>query len=294
MVTLGRTISTRAKAERSPTLRRVVWSVVGVFFISSLITGVWYVTRIQFFTIDSVVVQGGETIAHDHVREIVEHELDGTYFLLVPHRFSYTYPQQRIIDAVSRVPRIFNVSVTESNRKSLVVAFDEYVPHALWCATRETTAPCYFLTLGGYAFAEAPSLRGGSLIRHIREGDETLSTRTAFDESVLAAVHGFIMRMQEELSLRVTDVFYTKVGDIEFFVNGGGIIRITQTQDFVTSFENLVTLLHSEEFEHIEPGNFQYIDLRFGNKVFVNEQMQNEVATTTEDTASTSSLPTIE
>jgi hypothetical protein len=36
-------------------------------------------------------------------------------------------------------------------------------------------------------------------------------------------------------------------------------------------FQNLKTILASEEFAHIAPGEFQYIDLRFGDKVFVRE-----------------------
>ena len=35
--------------------------------------------------------------------------------------------------------------------------------------------------------------------------------------------------------------------------------------------ENLLVVLASPEFSHLNPGNFSYIDLRFGEKVFVNE-----------------------
>ena len=49
--------------------------------------------------------------------------------------------------------------------------------------------------------------------------------------------------------------------------------------------ENLKTILVSEEFSHLKPGNFQYIDLRFGNKIFVNEE---EVGSVEENETSTS------
>jgi hypothetical protein len=35
---------------------------------------------------------------------------------------------------------------------------------------------------------------------------------------------------------------------------------------------NLMAVISSPDFSHLKPGNFQYIDLRYGNKVFVNEE----------------------
>jgi hypothetical protein len=35
--------------------------------------------------------------------------------------------------------------------------------------------------------------------------------------------------------------------------------------------ENLQLVLSSPQYTHLKPGNFEYIDLRFGNRVFVNE-----------------------
>ena len=47
--------------------------------------------------------------------------------------------------------------------------------------------------------------------------------------------------------------------------------------------DNFKTVLGSDEFENLAPGEFQYIDLRFGNKVFVNRAEPDSVtATSTE------------
>jgi len=74
-------------------------------------------------------------------------------------------------------------------------------------------------------------------------------------------------------------------------VVGGGEFKVTLTQEPEQTVENLLVVLTSEEFQGIEPGSFQYIDLRFGNKVFVNEELAtpnedvtSEISTTTEET----------
>ena len=45
--------------------------------------------------------------------------------------------------------------------------------------------------------------------------------------------------------------------------------------------DNLLTLVGSEEFSHLAPGNFQYLDLRFNTRVFVNEELPNDTSTPT-------------
>jgi hypothetical protein len=66
-----------------------------------------------------------------------------------------------------------------------------------------------------------------------------------------------------------------KIGDREatFLVVGGGLLKVTLEQSVTNTLDNLRVLLASEEFQHIRPGNFQYIDLRFGDKMFINEEV---------------------
>jgi hypothetical protein len=142
---------------------------------------------------------------------------------------------------------------------------------------------CYFLDATGYAFAPGPQLEGGTLVRHIREGGEVLEKKQVFEASAFQGMHTFLLELTNELKLRVTDVLYTKDGDANLSVNGGGKLRIRSGEPYEKIFENLKSVLTSETFKHLEPGNFQYIDLRFGNKIFVNEQPE-VIATTTEAT----------
>jgi len=53
---------------------------------------------------------------------------------------------------------------------------------------------------------------------------------------------------------------------------------------------NLNVVLTSDEFTDIQPGGFQYIDLRFGNKVFVNETPVEELVEPGENMASSTIL----
>lgn len=253
---------------------------VVVFFI-----GVYHVTRLSSVTIIEVTIQGGETISHDEVRARINDELQGTYFLIVPKRFIFLYPHDRMIAVLEKIPRLYNVEIKRTSSMSLGVTFEEYIPHALWCVAEKDDVPCYFITTDGYAFAPAPNLVGGTLVRHSIEGIEGITEGVVINADTLKTLDTFIKRTEQELGLRITSLTHKQNKDIEFMVNGGGMIFATLNSSLETTFENLTSILESDEFKHIKPGNFQYIDLRFDNKIFVNEELEKvAVSTTTTET----------
>jgi cell division septal protein FtsQ len=280
-----KTRSRRRRHESTPSLWRHVFFGVGTcFFVLLLAFGLWYGTRLPSVTIASVKVEGGETIQSDTIRKVAESALNGSYLKLVPYRFTFLYPKDSVAAAVTAIPRVKSAIIDRQN-KELRVTFTEYVPYALWCTAQDDTQRCYFLDETGYAFAPGPQLQGGALVRHLFEGEVVLEKKQVFGAETFSTIHAFLHRLAEELSLRVTDVFYTKDGDVKLKVNGGGELILRNGESYEVIFNNLASVLSSDEFKHIEPGNFKYIDLRFGNKIFVNEKMEPDAPTTTESVA---------
>ncbi len=278
---------THVKEQRSFTWQ-IIFGILRFLILAGCVALVWYITRLNFFTLTDVSVTGGETISHEEIQNIVKNELKGSYILIVPKQFAYFYPHDRILEVLSKNPRIHDVYVSRASRTGLSVTFQEYLPHALWCADTEDQLPCSFITSTGYLFSEAPELTGGTLTRHTTEGVTELSKGEIISSDRLSQIDTFIQRAQDEQGLRISSARYTRDDDVEFSINGGGKIFVSGGKDMNVAFENLTSVLLSSEFKHIEPGNFQYIDLRFDNKVFVNESLKDTLSTTTE---SSSELP---
>lgn len=275
----------RTRTHRStPTLRRhIAWGVGVCSAVVLLLTGVWHITRIDSFTIDTVTISGGETVPPSLIQNLVDGILQGSYLSLIPRRFTFFYPHDNIASAVLSVPRVKDVSINREG-KTLALSFHEHVPFALWCLSSDPDS-CYFLDANGYAFAPGPRLEGGALVRHVIENEMELSRKQVFNPDALGRVHDFLLRLTEEVHMRVTEVRYTTTGDLILRLGGGGELRMRNDESYNTIFNNLSTILTSPEFTHLKPGNFWYIDLRFGNKVFVNEEIPKD--TSDQSTAST-------
>lgn len=260
-------------------IKQVVGGILALTLIAVLVVSVWYLSRLPSLTVQQVQVSGGETISHDLVQKLVETELEGEYLRLIPKRFSLMYPEEAIVDSVRDIDRIKDLEVKRNTWTGLQISFNEYVPDALWC--NSDLSSCVFLDSNGFAFAKAPSLTGGSFLRLEKLGVEPVTNVQVFNEDPYNQVKNLV-RLLENNSWFIESVVLDVVGDAYLKLTEGGELKIALSDEPERIVENLFTVLTSPEFIDIGPGEFEYIDLRFGNKVFVNE-FGTEVASSAED-----------
>jgi len=261
---------------------------LGLLFFATLtlfISAIWYITRLETFTVSTISVTGGFTLNKEAIRKASEGQMEGAYWKLIPKRFSYFYPEADVLAAVSQFERIKDVKVERISRREVIVTFGEYVTDALWCDIKDIKK-CYLLDDLGFAFAPAPDLSGASLLRYYSPEKEPENksypfTTTDYQNAKQLAYflnnYGWFVTTVEINSNR--DAFYTLAGE--------GEIKVTLSLDATETMENLLAVVGSEEFSHLTPGNFQYLDLRFDTRVFVNEELLPVIVTPTSTPTST-------
>lgn len=274
---------TRQLSLAQKTLLKQLGYGVALFSTIALIAyAVWHIARLETFTLKNVEVIGGQTIDPDTIRARAETLLEGDYFKIIPRRFTYFYPKLDIESQLLSIERVKNVQVERTSRNTLTIVYEEYVPYALWCDIEENEQ-CLFIDSSGYAYAGAPELRGGAFVRYETIGSSPERNVYGFDKEEIEFTRGFIDMLEERIGVYVISVAVDTEGDAYFNLSGGGQLIVSMRENKEGVVENLITILSSEEFRHIEPGNFQYIDLRFGNKIFVNEELESETSSSTEE-----------
>ena len=204
---------------------------------------------------------------HSVVTQKIENALDGSYLFLIPRSFSYFYPHDKIIEEVLKVPRIHNVNLIRKSRNEIYLDFEEYVPHALWCnelnQATSTKAHCLFMNEEGLAFAEAPPLSGGSLLRHVNEEHPPAIGEYVFDRETLLLQQEFIDALAERHTLRVSSIIVTHDGDLIYSISDGGDILVSKEMSIQDVFVNLESILSSDEFGGLSSGisNISIYDL---------------------------------
>jgi hypothetical protein len=235
-----------------------------------LISGIWYGSRVEALTLTEVKVLGGETIEHQKIIDEVQAGLEGNYLGLVPKRFAFLYPEQVLVERVAQIDRVHDVSLERMNGRTLQVSFSEFIPRALWCESVESDT-CLFLDNEGYAFGVAPRLSGGSLVRFVTLGEDIEVGRGLTDFKTFGSLFELVDLLNER-EWFVSHIELDLVGDVFIVLSAGGELKVSSEEPPQKMVNNLMTVIASPDFAHLKPGNFQYIDLRFGNKVFVNEE----------------------
>lgn len=252
--------------------------------VSLFLAGVWYGTRVASLTIANVEAVDSETISANVVKAKVNDVLVGEYWHFVPKRFSWFYPEEEVVKKLEEIERIKDVRVEKVSGTELNVTFSEYLPYALWCNKENTD--CYFVDEKGFAFGRAPDLAGESLVRYRKLGEEPQLRNNLMSESDFTKIKNF-NHLLASSGWYVVEVEVDAVRDVFYLLGDGSEIRATLEADPNETFAYFDTLRKSEEFTHLSPGNFQYIDLRFGEKVYVNEENGLAVASSTDETVAT-------
>lgn len=287
---------TKKKRRRTvdPATRQLVLQIIGGIILFSLVllllTGVWYGSRVSTLTLHTITVEGGQTISHEQVRIAVAGTLEGNYFGLVPKRFAWTYPQESAILAAAAISRVKDPVVQRISGTELRVVIDEYIPFALWCKEEKDGEGCYFIDKEGVAFAVAPDLEGSSMYRFHSLGKEPAINESLRDRETLGSIVLVAESLESDFAMPISEIELDMVGDVFYKVVGGGEIKMTTSQSPTKVIENLALVLSTDDFTTLKAGTFQYIDLRFGNKVFVNDTTPQVTAFASSTIATSSAL----
>jgi len=242
----------------------------GVFaLLGLLLYGVWHGTRAPLMTIHEVRVVGGETISHEAIKATVEEQLQGEYVGFIPRTFTWLYPASDITTILTRTPRVKDPIIVREGT-TLLITLAEFEPVALWCDA-STPDHCVFLDENGYGFAAAPALFGGAYTRYVQVGQAASTSQVFTDAGDFALLQQLVADL-ERIGWPVATVELDQARDAFVALASGSELKVSLGLTPEQTIDNLQTIRSAQQYADLLPGNFAYIDLRFGNKVFVSRE----------------------
>ena len=259
----------------------VFFLLVGLAFLFS------WLSKMPSIQIENIEISGNLTVSKDEIINLIKTETSAKYFKLFSKNSVFLYPKESIeAKLADDFKRIETVSIKSKGLKTLIVNMVERKPDSLWCfigakdgATRKNnnSGMCYFLDKGGLVFSEAPDFSGNSFLRHYGLLDdieqpigENYMTSEKFRE-----VSRFIGSL-EILGIKVATFRAESESDYEIDLKNGIKIIFDDKQPFDKTLENIQSILTEvdlkKEYSPNNPPSINYVDLRFGNKVFLKSE----------------------
>lgn len=248
-------------------------------FVVVIIIGIfWWLLRLPEVVVSEIRIHGNTITKTEEIQAIAEDRLSGTYFYFVPKNSEFFLPKQKIKkDIESAFPRVKETSVSFRFGEVLVIDIEERKPHALWCGpwylnTEEEFGHCYFLDEKSFVYAKAPDFTGHIFFTYfgVLEGATAPSTpigHAYMNETDFGSIEVFLDAFEE---IGYIPVSFTKLDgeDVSVRMKSGAEVRYGRDMRLSVVLDNLQSAVESEAFQDILQQDIEYIDLRFGSKVY--------------------------
>lgn len=269
--------------------KAIYWRIAAILFIIASFVGVAsYLLQQPEVTIQAVEITGNEIVSAKDLETLVSDELQGDYLFLFPRSNIFIFPKENIeLQILAVYKRIEKVAISREGFTKITIQISERHPFALWCGEgggdlREAAGTstdallqtlvqleqCYFLDGVGYIFTEAPRFTGnlyfiyrGRLVSNEPVGTQFLT------EAEFGALRLFLNTIRD-LDLVPVSIHKTLENELELKLEGGAKVIFSADQNLAVVLDNLESALDADTFIDRSLSGVDYIDLRFGNKVY--------------------------
>ncbi len=261
------------KRRRKVFVYKTLLSFFGVFIILFFLA---YISRLPHLNITEIQIVDNKFIDGEEVQNVIWEEMAGKYIWLFPKTNVLFYPQNKIKDSLqNKLGRIENIDLSIKNNNILLVSLDEREAKYTWCGDAPTLegekGQCYFLDKLGYIFEEAPHFSGEVYFKFYGISSESYFQKENFEKLVL------FKDALITLKLKPTFLYINKEKEVEVYLSKTNLskyepkIIFNLNADIQNVIENITAALNTEPLKtdiKNKYSSLQYIDLRFGNKVY--------------------------
>lgn len=243
-----------------------------------------WLSKMPSIQIENIEVSGNLTVSKDEIINLIRTETSAKYFKLFSKNSVFLYPKKIIgIKLADDFKGIETVSIKSKGLKTLIVSMVERKPNSLWCFNEsedgnvpknENSGKCYFLDKEGVVFSEAPDFSGNSFLRYygLLDDVEQPIGENYMSSEKFKEVSRFIGSL-EILGIKVATFRAESENDYEIDLKNGIKIILDGKQPFDKTLENIQSILTEvdlkRDYSPSNPPKINYVDLRFGNKVYL-------------------------
>lgn len=244
-------------------IRRYAGIFLKISLPTAFVIGAIFLLRANFLQVKNFEVVGAETLQPEVIKNVALGVASGTRLFLIPKSNIILLDKGELAAAlISQFPRLEKVDVNKQLfGESIKLSLTERKADFLWCSSQNE---CFSMTKDGLVFERAENPGDKIIFTGILEGDPLMKNFADQERmknySKMIEIFGNAGFEISSINIESNDKMTTKtsIGDMIFSPG---------ETDFSTAVQNTILLI-SEMINKKSSVRFQYIDARFGNKIF--------------------------
>lgn len=252
----------------------------------TLVGGLGIIFRLSYWQVKDIQITGLDTLGAEELRRAIFEFLKGDYALFIPRRVIFFLDSEGLSRRLLKEsPKLAEVKVVTHLPDKLHIIVAERKLFGIFCndlreeeshenqdVTRQdggkSPSRCAYIDRKGVAYEDAP-VSTGTLIRKIRsDRPDFIVQSQLLDESHIRKMESLASELKQGVGEDVVgfELFSKIPQEIRMVTSSGFKIWWKLDGDFLQALRILKTVL-DEEVKGQRP-RLEYVDLRFGNKVF--------------------------
>ena len=227
--------------------------------------------------INTVVVSGAQTVSSSTIEQFVRERLAGSYGHILPKSDIFLYPKRDISTALkAEYPLLASAEVYAVDFHTIAVALVERSPRALWCPSSSSTylsqGSCYFMDENGVIYAEAPHFSEPVYTSYRGPSESVTLPRQYLQPGEFLSLSALVDAIMQKISAeRLEEVEVDAQSDVRMRFADGCVLIFALHDEGGDVFERFSLALQSAPFAGQKLSQFEYLDLRFGDKLYYKE-----------------------
>ncbi len=228
------------------------------FFFCFGLGGLYFFVFYPFFQVDSVIIEekSQELLAEDMLAYV-----EGSLLFLNTKSIFLVSGGEIEKRILKDAPEIKEVSLKRKFPATIIIESQKRRPDVVWCKNKEKK-DCYYVDRGGTSFREA-NAQGTGLIIFVKGKDFTIGEKV-IEEDFLESFH-FLKRAFQREGIETDYFTISSVNTVELITHEGWAAYFFK-RNIEEGVENIRLVL--EELDEEKREEIEYIDLRFGDRIY--------------------------
>ncbi len=246
--------------------KRFFYKFLFVFFSLVLFFSFGFFSLFLFdrFKINEIRVEGNSSVKTVSVLTEIKNIMAQKIWGIIPGDRIFTLEREKIkAEILKRFKKFSQAEVSGGFSQVFSIKVEERRPAAILCSFEGKD--CFFLDETGFVFENAPYFTSGVFLKFLdeRSGSNQLSILGEYllDEADFRKISGFASLLGAIFP--VYEIHLKNEGVSEFYTKEGWYVIIEGKSDLRAAYDNLSAVL-----KEISKNNLEYIDIRFGNKIY--------------------------
>lgn len=240
-----------------------------IFFVSLILLSVFSLITALFFYIDSfkiknITIEGATDLSKEFLTQELQEVLKSKSLGIFPRDRILFFPYDDVrIKLMNSFKKFSSVQIEGRFSQNLLVKVEERQPVAVFFSKEQKSY--YFIDEGGFIFDDAPFFSSGVFPQFVDNRTHPKSSVGDFliEKEEAQRIFDFMKLMPVDYS--VAQILLENDGVYKFLTKEGWQIILQKDDDFKTAYQNFLASLNEIKDRR---KNLDYIDLRFGGKVF--------------------------